>query len=161
MQVGTGPTVARQGLRALWHGRGRLNQNTPGSRFKFGLEARRHPGGSPFSVRAGPPVSPGFKNAIDEIVTTNKIVLFMKGTRERPNCGFSNTCVQILNRLGLEYSTVDVLENPQVREGMKVYSDWPTFPQLYIGGEFYGGCDIVQQGYESGDLIDAVEKSFE
>eukprot|EP00466_Bigelowiella_natans_P005918 jgi/Bigna1/63721/fgenesh1_kg.58_\ len=84
----------------------------------------------------------------------------MKGTKDFPQCGFSNTCVGILNRLGVEFETVNVLENEMIRQGMKVYSDWPTFPQVYIGGEFYGGCDIMLQGYESGDLAETIENLF-
>mmetsp|Transcript_25650 Transcript_25650/g.35708 ORF Transcript_25650/g.35708 Transcript_25650/m.35708 type:complete len:197 (+) Transcript_25650:31-621(+) len=112
------------------------------------------------SVRSESLLSPSLKNAIDNLIKENNIVLFMKGTRDFPQCGFSNTCVQILNRLGVPYETVNVLENEMIRQGMKVYSDWPTFPQVYIAGEFYGGCDIMLQGYETGDLAETIEKTF-
>mmetsp|Transcript_29839 Transcript_29839/g.55794 ORF Transcript_29839/g.55794 Transcript_29839/m.55794 type:complete len:173 (-) Transcript_29839:285-803(-) len=111
-------------------------------------------------ARAQPPLSPTLRKAIDQLIQANNIVLFMKGTKDFPQCGFSNTCVSILNRLGVDFETVNVLENEMIRQGMKVYSDWPTFPQVYIGGEFYGGCDIMLQGYETGDLVDTIEKTI-
>jgi len=83
----------------------------------------------------------------------------MKGTKDFPQCGFSNTCVEILRRIGVEYEAVNVLENDVIRQGMKIYSDWPTFPQVYIGGEFYGGCDIMLQGYDTGELAETIEKA--
>lgn len=88
----------------------------------------------------------------DQIVNTSKVVLFMKGNREMPQCGFSDAVIKTLNALETEYHTVDVLTNPEVRQGMKFYSEWPTFPQLYISGEFVGGCDIVVEMFQSGEL---------
>jgi monothiol glutaredoxin len=88
-------------------------------------------------------LTPELKEALDTFVASNKVVLFMKGTKDFPQCGFSNSLVQILNSLNVEYETVNILENDTLRQGLKVYSSWPTFPQLYIDGEFFGGCDIT------------------
>jgi monothiol glutaredoxin len=81
----------------------------------------------------------------------------MKGVPEQPRCGFSSTVVQILDNLGVEYAAVDVLQSEAVREGVKTYSDWPTIPQLYVKGEFVGGCDIVREMYASGELQELLE----
>src|SRR5881398_2563378 len=89
---------------------------------------------------------------IDGIVKTNKVVLFMKGSPLFPQCGFSSRAVAILNHLGAEYETVDVLQDPEIRADIKEYSDWPTIPQLYIKGEFVGGSDIMMEMFESGEL---------
>lgn len=94
-------------------------------------------------------------NAQDEIkkqIETNKIILFMKGNAEMPMCGFSARAVNILKACGAEFATVDVLQNDDIRQGIKVYSNWPTIPQLYIDGEFVGGSDILTEMYESGEL---------
>lgn len=87
------------------------------------------------------------KSTLDKVVTSQKIVLFMKGTKEFPQCGFSNTVVQILKALNAPFETLNILENEALRQGLKEYSSWPTFPQLYIDGEFFGGCDIVVGRY--------------
>jgi monothiol glutaredoxin len=92
------------------------------------------------------------QNRIAEIVKSNEIVLFMKGTPLFPQCGFSSRSVAILDRLGAKYETVDVLQDPEVRTGIKEYSDWPTVPQLYVKGEFVGGSDIMMEMFESGEL---------
>jgi monothiol glutaredoxin len=92
------------------------------------------------------------RTRIDELVKDNRVLLFMKGNRQRPQCGFSATVVQILDSLIPEYQTVNVLEDPEIREGIKEYSSWPTIPQLYVSGEFQGGCDIVVEMYRSGEL---------
>ena len=92
------------------------------------------------------------RKRIDEVIGSDKVVLFMKGNRQMPQCGFSATVVQILDSLVPDYQTVNVLEDPEVREGIKEYSSWPTIPQLYLGGEFQGGCDIVIEMYQSGEL---------
>lgn len=97
-------------------------------------------------------LDPQVKTKIDSLVGQDPVVLFMKGTRSFPQCGFSASCVNILNTLIPKYATVNVLSDPDVRGGMKEYSDWPTFPQLFIRGEFVGGADIVRQMFESGDL---------
>lgn len=89
---------------------------------------------------------------ISEIVSANRIVLFMKGTPLFPQCGFSSRAVAILDRLGADYATVDVLQDQEIRAGIKAYSDWPTIPQLYIDGEFVGGSDIMMEMYEAGEL---------
>ncbi|MDQ6950762.1 MAG: Grx4 family monothiol glutaredoxin [Mariprofundales bacterium] len=89
---------------------------------------------------------------IDRVVKDNTIVLFMKGTAEFPQCGFSQQVVAILNQLGCEFATFNVLLDDAVRQGIKEYSDWPTIPQLYVKGEFVGGCDIVREMHDSGEL---------
>jgi monothiol glutaredoxin len=89
---------------------------------------------------------------IDEIVKANDVVLFMKGTALFPQCGFSSRAVAILDHLGVGFETVDVLQDPEVRHGIKAYSDWPTIPQLYVKGEFVGGSDIMMEMYEAGEL---------
>jgi monothiol glutaredoxin len=89
---------------------------------------------------------------ISEIVNSHDVVLFMKGTALFPQCGFSSRAIAILDRLGANYETVDVLQDPEIRNGIKEYSDWPTIPQLYVKGEFLGGSDIMMEMYESGEL---------
>ena len=96
---------------------------------------------------------------IKEQVTTNPVVLYMKGTPEFPQCGFSAHAVKILNTCGLDnIFTVDVLSNPEIRQGIKEYSNWPTIPQLYIKGKFVGGADIVTEMYQSGELQKLIQK---
>jgi monothiol glutaredoxin len=92
--------------------------------------------------------------SIQEMVTTNPVILFMKGNRNFPQCGFSATLVQILDEFLPEYETINVLADPEMRNGIKAFSNWPTIPQLYIKGEFVGGCDIVKELYGSGELQD-------
>jgi monothiol glutaredoxin len=92
------------------------------------------------------------RQEIDSLVASDRVVLFMKGTRGQPQCGFSATVVGILDEIVPDYTTVDVLANPAIREGIKAYSAWPTIPQLYVGGEFVGGCDIVRELYGTGEL---------
>ena len=89
---------------------------------------------------------------IGEIVKNNEIVLFMKGTPLFPQCGFSSRAVTILEHLGSPFETVDVLQDPEIRQGIKEYSDWPTIPQLYVKGEFVGGSDIMMEMFKSGEL---------
>ena len=89
---------------------------------------------------------------IDQIVKNNDIVLFMKGTALFPQCGFSSRAVAILDHLGVTFETVDVLQDPEIRQGIKDYSEWPTVPQLYVKGEFVGGCDIVREMFQTGEL---------
>ena len=91
---------------------------------------------------------------IEQIVTSNDVVLFMKGTPLFPQCGFSSKAISILDHLGVTYETVDVLQDMEVRQGIKAYSDWPTIPQLYVKGEFVGGSDIMMEMYEAGELAD-------
>ena len=89
---------------------------------------------------------------ISDIVTSNDVVLFMKGTPLFPQCGFSSRAVAILERLGAEFESVDVLQDQEIRQGIKSFSDWPTIPQLYVKGEFLGGSDIMMEMYEAGEL---------
>ena len=89
---------------------------------------------------------------IDTSVKSNDIFLFMKGTPDFPQCGFSGQIVQILNYLGVDYKSANVLEDNELREGIKVYTNWPTIPQLYVKGEFVGGCDIVREMFQNNEL---------
>jgi monothiol glutaredoxin len=89
---------------------------------------------------------------IDAVVKNNAVVLFMKGSPLFPQCGFSSRAVAILDHLNVDYESVDVLQDQGIRQGIKAYSDWPTIPQLYVGGEFVGGSDIMMEMYESGEL---------
>jgi monothiol glutaredoxin len=98
------------------------------------------------------------KTRIDEIVARNDVVLFMKGTALFPQCGFSSRAVAILDHLGVGFETVDVLQDPEIRQGIKDYSDWPTVPQLYVKGEFVGGSDIMMEMYEAGELQALLEE---
>jgi monothiol glutaredoxin len=95
---------------------------------------------------------------IDEIVRSKDVVLFMKGTALFPQCGFSSRAVAILDHLGVGYETVDVLQDPEIRQGIKAYSDWPTIPQLYVKGEFVGGSDIMMEMFEAGELQQLLEE---
>ncbi|MEO1475708.1 MAG: Grx4 family monothiol glutaredoxin [Pseudomonadota bacterium] len=97
-------------------------------------------------------MSDEIQTEIDAAVKSHEVLLFMKGTPTFPQCGFSSTVVQILDVIGAHYTATNVLENDDVREGIKAYSDWPTIPQLYVKGEFVGGCDIVREMYETGEL---------
>ncbi len=92
------------------------------------------------------------KQRIDSLLSSSPIVVFMKGSKLMPQCGFSNNVVQILNSLGLPFETFDVLSDQEIRQGIKEYSDWPTIPQVYVNGEFIGGSDILIEMYNSGEL---------
>ena len=92
------------------------------------------------------------KDWIGKQVAGNDVVLFMKGTKTMPQCGFSMQVAQILNHLGVEFKDINVLEDMSVRDGIKAYSNWPTIPQLYVKGEFIGGCDIVREMFQAGEL---------
>ena len=89
---------------------------------------------------------------IDELVKANTVVLFMKGSPLFPQCGFSSKAIAILDHLNVDYESVDVLQDAEIRQGIKAYSDWPTIPQLYVNGEFLGGSDIMMEMYEAGEL---------
>lgn len=102
-------------------------------------------------------MNPELKAKLDQLVQDNKVMVFMKGNKLMPQCGFSNNVVQILSTLGIPFETVDVLENPDIRQGIKEYSSWPTIPQVYINGEFLGGSDILIELYQSGELQQKVE----
>lgn len=95
---------------------------------------------------------------ISKLVQSNKIVVFMKGVPEQPKCGFSNAVVQILRMHGVSYDSHDVLKDDELRQGIKDYSKWPTIPQVFINGEFVGGCDILLQMHQSGDLVEELTK---
>jgi monothiol glutaredoxin len=95
---------------------------------------------------------------IDDKVKNNDVFLFMKGSPDFPQCGFSGQIVQILNYLGVEYSSANVLENQELREGIKAYTNWPTIPQLYVKGEFVGGADIVREMFQQGELQTHLEE---
>ena len=94
---------------------------------------------------------------IKDDVASSPVVLFMKGTPVFPQCGFSAAVVQILTHLGVKFKGIDVLTDPEVRQGIKEYSNWPTIPQLYVTGEFVGGCDIVREMFESGELKELLD----
>ncbi|MBE9230603.1 Grx4 family monothiol glutaredoxin [Cuspidothrix issatschenkoi LEGE 03284] len=102
-------------------------------------------------------MTPELKERIDKLVEDNKIMVFMKGTKLMPQCGFSNNVVQILNTLGVPFETMDVLADQEIRQGIKEYSNWPTIPQVYINGEFVGGSDILIEMYNKGELQQVVE----
>ena len=91
---------------------------------------------------------------IKKTVTDNDVVLYMKGTPVFPQCGFSSTVVQILDYIGVKYASVNVLEDPDIRQGIKEYNSWPTIPQVFVKGEFIGGCDIMREMFETGELRD-------
>ena len=98
-------------------------------------------------------LDPALRSRIESILNANRVVLFMKGTAQFPQCGFSGRAIQILKACGVDnIATVNVLEDPEVRQGIKDYSNWPTVPQLYVNGEFIGGSDIMTEMYESGEL---------
>ena len=100
------------------------------------------------------------RQRIDDLVKSNRVMLFMKGTAQFPMCGFSGRAVQVLKACGVsEFATFNVLEDEEVRQGIKDYSQWPTIPQLYIDGEFVGGSDIMMEMYQSGELQQALNKS--
>ena len=99
------------------------------------------------------------KASIDETVKTNDVVLFMKGTKEMPQCGFSSRVAGVLNYMGVAFKDVNVLADEGIRQGIKDYSDWPTIPQLYVKGEFVGGCDIVTEMTLSGELDTMLEQN--
>jgi monothiol glutaredoxin len=98
------------------------------------------------------------RDRIDEVVKNNDVVLFMKGTPLFPQCGFSSRAIAILDHLAVKYETVDVLQDPEIRAGIKDYSDWPTVPQLYVKGEFLGGSDIMMEMFQAGELQTLVEE---
>ena len=102
-------------------------------------------------------MSDEIQTTIKEVVKNNDVVLFMKGTKETPQCGFSNAVVNTLSFMNVDFKDVDVLEDDNLREGIKTFTDWPTIPQLYVKGEFVGGCDIIQEMYKSGELSEVLK----
>ncbi len=102
-------------------------------------------------------MTPEAQQRIEDLIRSNKIMVFMKGNKLMPQCGFSNNVVQILNVLGVPFETCDVLADSEIRQGIKEYSSWPTIPQIYINGEFVGGSDILIELYQKGELQQMVE----
>ncbi len=99
------------------------------------------------------------KDKIQNIIDENDVLLFMKGTPVMPQCGFSAAVVGVLSHMGIKYNSVNVLEDPEIREGIKEFSDWPTIPQLYVKKEFVGGCDILREMAETGEIVQLLEKN--
>lgn len=97
-------------------------------------------------------MSEDIRSRIEKLLKTGKVMLFMKGTKQFPACGFSNTVVEILKKEGVSFDTFNILSDPEMRQGLKEYSNWPTYPQLYVDGKFIGGCDIVTELHRSGEL---------
>ncbi|CAI7888201.1 unnamed protein product [Closterium sp. NIES-54] len=137
-----------------------LRLHASASRAVVAAPHRRPDVRASFGAPSSGALTPELKSALDKFITENKVILFMKGNKQFPQCGFSNTCVQILNTLNVPFETVNILEDDRLRQGMKEYSSWPTFPQLYIDGEFYGGCDITIEGFQSGELKETIEKAL-
>ncbi|MGI0483317.1 Grx4 family monothiol glutaredoxin [Geminocystis sp. CENA526] len=102
-------------------------------------------------------MTPDLQQRIDDIVKSTPVVVFMKGSKLMPQCGFSNNVVQILNTLGIPFETFDVLSDYDIRQGIKEYSNWPTIPQVYVNGEFIGGSDILIELYQTGELQQMIE----
>ncbi len=102
-------------------------------------------------------MTPETQARIETLIKQNKIMVFMKGNKLMPQCGFSNNVVQILSTLGVPFETVDVLADPDIRQGIKEYSSWPTIPQVYVDGQFVGGSDILIELYQKGELQEMVE----
>lgn len=102
-------------------------------------------------------MTPELKERIDQLVSQNKILVFMKGSKLMPQCGFSNNVVQILNAMGAPFEIVDILEDSELRQGIKEYSNWPTIPQVYVNGQFLGGSDILIELYQKGELQEMLE----
>lgn len=98
------------------------------------------------------------KTRIEEQLKSHDVLLYMKGTPDFPQCGFSGQTISALNAIGKPYSYINIFEDQEIREGLKAYSNWPTFPQLYVKGELIGGCDIVMEMYHSGELKELLEK---
>lgn len=100
------------------------------------------------------------KQQITKTVESHPIVLYIKGTKEEPQCGFSHAVIQIFQKLNVPFETVDVISDPEIREGVKQFTNWPTIPQVFINGEFIGGCDIVKELYAKGELEPMVKKAL-
>ncbi|AMW27051.1 MULTISPECIES: Grx4 family monothiol glutaredoxin [Arthrospira] len=102
-------------------------------------------------------MNPEVEAKIENLINQHKVFVFMKGTKLMPMCGFSNNVVQILNSLGVPFETLDILEDAEIRQGIKEYSNWPTIPQVYINGEFVGGSDVMIELYQKGELQEMLE----
>lgn len=105
-------------------------------------------------------LDPLLEEKIREQIRTHKVLIYMKGTPEMPQCGFSYAAVRVLDSLGFPYTAINVLEDPEIRQGIKEFSNWPTIPQIYIDGEFVGGCDIIQEMHARNELRPLVEAAF-
>jgi monothiol glutaredoxin len=101
------------------------------------------------------------KGKIDGLLSQHRVLLFVKGTKSFPQCGFSNAVINVFKEIGAPFETVNILAEQDLRHGMKEYSEWPTFPQIYVGGEFVGGCDIVREMHAKGELAPLVKKATE
>jgi monothiol glutaredoxin len=156
MTMGTMTTTATMGSVTTITMRAAVRGERAMGRVRGGPRARAMM--STTTTRAS--MGPELKANIDAFIAENKVVLFMKGTKEAPRCGFSNTCVQILQSMNVPFADVDILSNEDLRQGMKDYSNWPTFPQLYIGGEFFGGCDITVDAFKDGSLKEELERAM-
>ncbi|UJR38093.1 hypothetical protein I4U23_030773 [Adineta vaga] len=110
------------------------------------------------SSESSTPIDPQHKKKIEDFIKANKIAIFIKGEPSAPRCGFSNAVLQILNLHGCDFKSKNILEDEQLRQTMKSYSNWPTFPQVYFAGEFVGGCDILLGMHQSGELVDELKK---
>jgi monothiol glutaredoxin len=106
-------------------------------------------------------MTPALQQKIQSLVDDNKILIFMKGTPSMPQCGFSAATIQAFASLGYPFETVNILEDPELRQGIKEFSNWPTIPQVYVGGEFIGGCDIVLEMHSRGELKPLVQEAVE
>jgi len=149
-------------LRCAWKAGGALkaSRTNLSAAVPSGIRRAAAPRSSLGPSGGGGALTPELKDSVDKYLSEHKVVLFMKGNKMFPQCGFSNTCVQILNALQVPYDTVNILEDESLRQGMKEYSAWPTFPQLYIDGEFFGGCDITHESYLNGQLKELLEKAM-
>jgi monothiol glutaredoxin len=106
-------------------------------------------------------MNPILQTKIEGQIKNSKILIYMKGNAAMPQCGFSAATVQVFSSFGYPFDTVDILADPEIRQGMKEFSNWPTFPQVYIDGEFIGGCDIVMEMHQKGELAPMVKEVFE
>ncbi len=106
-------------------------------------------------------MDPLLRDKIEDQVRSNPILVYMKGTPQMPMCGFSNAVVRTLDQLGCTYNSVNVLDDPEIRQGIKEFSNWPTIPQVYINGEFVGGCDIILEMHQRGELAPLVQSALE
>jgi monothiol glutaredoxin len=134
-----------------------INKNAPS--YEPPPETAETAGPPPGPTRDEEPEMTDAKTRIDETVKSNDVVLYMKGTKSMPQCGFSSRVAGVLNYMGVEFQDINVLDDDGIRQGIKDYADWPTIPQLYVKGEFVGGCDIITEMTLSGELDQVFDKS--